>query len=109
MQRYPFTAAASARPTPVLPGGRLDDGAAGGKPAATLGLIDHRDADAVLDAPAGIDRLELDKHPRGHLFGEPMQLDQGSPTDRFEDVPGNPRLRLVERGRVRVEPFPRQK
>ena len=31
----------------------------GREPALPLGLLDHRDADAVLDAPARVDRLEL--------------------------------------------------
>ena len=58
----------------------------GPQPAPALGLLDHGHADAVLDAAAGIERLELDQHPRGHTLAQPMQRDQRRPTDRVEDA-----------------------
>ena len=45
----------------------LDDRAARPQPALPLGLFDHRHADAVLDAAAGIERLELDQDLRRHV------------------------------------------
>src|SRR5262249_31605491 len=43
-------------------GGGLDDGAAGAQQPAALGLGDHGDGDAVLDAAAWVERLHLDVH-----------------------------------------------
>ena len=61
MQRYPLTAAARARPTPVLPAVASMIVPPGCSQPAPLGLLDHGHADAVLDAAAGIERLELDQ------------------------------------------------
>ena len=51
----------------------LDDGAARPQPAAALGLGDHGQADAILDAAAGVERLELDVHPRLESFRQAPQ------------------------------------
>ena len=42
--------------------GRLDDGRAGGEDPFLLGILDHRQRDAVLDASAGIEELQFDKN-----------------------------------------------
>ncbi len=44
--------------------GRLDDRAAGRQQAAALGVLDHGDRDAVLDAAARVARLELGQQAR---------------------------------------------
>ena len=80
MQRYPFTAAAMATPIPKafsqciiivffgkvsinflteIPRSRLDDGVSRLEEAPLLGVLHGAEADAVLDAPAGVEKLAL--------------------------------------------------
>jgi len=63
-------------PDPGVARGRLDDRAAGGEPPLSLGFIDHGDADPVLDAPAGVERLDLDPDARRHPLGQAPERDQ---------------------------------
>ena len=79
-------------------GGGLDDRAARPQPAPPLGLVDHGHADAVLDAAARIERLELDQDPRRHTLAQPMQRDQRRSADRVEDGLADPcRRRAADR------------
>ncbi len=86
MQRYPFSAAATAMPTPVLPLVPFDDGPAGLQIAAPLGVLDDGESDAILDRPAwvGVFRLAVD---RGADAGaDPAEPDERRPADGIEDV-----------------------
>ena len=49
---------------PGVAAGRLHDDRVGTQPAVALGRLDHRDADAILDAPGRIERFELDENGR---------------------------------------------
>ena len=51
-----------------VPGRRLDDGGARLEAAVALGVLDHREGDAVLDAAARVQALELAEHG-GAAFG----------------------------------------
>ncbi len=64
MQPVALLAAARASPTPVLPGGRLDDRPARLELPVALGRLDHREADAVLDRAARVEVLELGEDAR---------------------------------------------
>ena len=86
MQRYPLTDAARASPTPVLPAVASMIVPPGCSQPAALGLFDHRHADAVLDAAAGIERLEFDQHLRRHVLAQPMQRYQWRPADRVQNT-----------------------
>jgi len=46
-------------------------------PAGLFRLLDHRDADAVVDAPARIDRFRLDQISSRHVYGELVEQNQG--------------------------------
>ena len=82
-----MTAATIARPMPVLPRGRLDDRAAGLELAAALGVLDHRQRDAVLDRAAGIGALRL--HPHfGAVAEQAVDADVRRVADGLEDVGG---------------------
>src|SRR5262249_14087293 len=64
---------------------RLDDRAARPQPAAPLGLGDHGDGNAILDAAAGVHRLDLDADRGLHAFDNAAQLDQRCASDRLKD------------------------
>jgi hypothetical protein len=66
--------------------GRLDDRAAGLQLAAPLGLLDHRQRDAVLDRAAGIGALGLD--PDLGVAEQAVHADMRRVADRLEDVGG---------------------
>ena len=72
--------------------GRLDDPrAAGLDQAFGLGCLDHRHADAILDAPAGIERLELGVQldtirRRRRVVEHPRKPDQRGAPDEFRNV-----------------------
>ena len=66
--------------------GRLDDRAAGLQLAALLGVLDHRQRDAVLDRGAGIGALGLDPHLG--VAEQAVDADVRRVADRFEDVGG---------------------
>jgi hypothetical protein len=51
----------------------LDDRAAWPQAAVTLGGLDHRQPDAILHAPTGVQRLHLGEQGRGHAGREALQ------------------------------------
>src|SRR4029079_13370657 len=52
-----------------------------------LGVVDHRDADAVLDRPAGIRALQLEPHLASReLRIKSVQANMRRVADRLEDV-----------------------
>ncbi len=68
-------------------GGRLDDGASGLEAALPLGSRDHRPADAILDAAAGIHVFQLGEDARALAGGiEAGQCHQGHLPDAGGDV-----------------------
>ena len=60
--------------------GGLDDGGAGAENSALLGIFDHRQGDAVLDASAGVERFNLERDARLLAF-EAADLQQRSVAD----------------------------
>src|SRR5262249_61788442 len=79
-------AGAARRPPPRLPPPRASAlGPARPAPPPPFGLLDHRHADAILDAPAGIERFHLRQDARGQPGSQALQPDQGGTTDRRED------------------------
>ena len=69
---------------------RLDDRAARAQEAGPLGRLDHRQADPVLDRPAGVERLELGEDERlllerSDAARDPADPDQRRPPDEVED------------------------
>ena len=87
MQRYPLSAAAMARATPVFPA-RLEL-------PRPLGRLDHREADPVLHRGAGVGVLRLPVDRRPHPAADAAEADEGGPPDGVEDgVVGLEMLRL---------------
>lgn len=83
---YPRTAATNASPMPVLPlvgstivPPRLEL-------ALPLGLVDHVQADPILDASAGIEGLHLGVNGCGAGFGQAIETDQRRAADQLRDV-----------------------
>ncbi len=66
-------------------GRRLDERVAGLDVAALLGLLDHRDADAVLDRAAGIREFELEEQAAGAGV-ELRDFEHRRAADHVEDV-----------------------
>lgn len=66
--------------------GRLDDRRPGPQDPAALGVLDQRDAEAVLDAPAGISHLQLRDYPTRKPAGEAFQLHHRGPADGRGEV-----------------------
>jgi hypothetical protein len=68
--------------------GRLDQGGAGLQPALRLELLDHRHADAVLDAAHRVEELELgdDLRLRLQLGRKPRQAHQRGVADGLEQA-----------------------
>ena len=67
--------------------GRLHDGRLVRRDeAGLLGGVDHREADAVLDAAAGVERLQLPDDRRAGALGEAAQLDQRRAADQGGDI-----------------------
>ena len=85
MHRYPLTDGRQGQTDPGITGRRLDDRPARLQPAPPLGLLDHGHADAVLDATARIERLELQENPGRHSHPQSSQRDQGRTADRRQD------------------------
>jgi hypothetical protein len=73
-------------PVAGVPRGRLDDRPARAQQAATLGVLDHRQADAILDAPARIERLHLGEDERAQPRGDLAQTHQRGVPHRVEDA-----------------------
>ncbi len=69
-----------------IAGGGFDDDAVGLEQTAPLGILDHRQADAVLDAAAGIGPLQL--HPDLDLVAgeQPVDANMGRVADGCQDV-----------------------
>jgi hypothetical protein len=65
ISRYPFTAATIASPIPVLPDVGSTITCARGDAARALGVLDHRQRDAVLDRAARVLRARASSRPRG--------------------------------------------
>src|SRR3546814_16203750 len=64
--------------------GRRDDGPAGLEFAGALGILDHREGDAVLDRSAGIGALRLDPDLGGSE--QAVDADVRRVADRLQDV-----------------------
>ena len=64
---------------------RLDDRAAGSQPAVALGGLDEPHRHAVLDRPAGVERLELRDDLRREPGADAAQAHQRGLTDGVED------------------------
>ena len=73
-------------PDPGVPRARLDDGRAGPKRATLLGIEDHRERRAVLDAPARCERLDLREHLGAALGHDAPQAHERGAADDAEDV-----------------------
>ena len=65
--------------------GRLDDRPAGLELPLALGLLDHREADPVLDGSAGVQVLELGEDPRVARRREPVEPDDRRAPDELEN------------------------
>ena len=97
-----------ARPTPVLPRGRLDDRAAGLELAGRLGGLDHPQGDAVLHRAAGVEVLDLGQHrARRCPRSTTLQLDQRGVADEVGDVLGVLHAPIVSDCRTRLSAGPR--
>jgi hypothetical protein len=68
-----------------VPARRLDDRPARGELPFALGLLDHPQADPVLDAAARVQELELGKQPRLDVAGNPLQAYEWSAADEIEN------------------------
>jgi hypothetical protein len=64
--------------------GRLDDRAARLELSLALGLLDHREADPVLDRAARVEELELGEDPRMARRREPFEPDDRRAADEVE-------------------------
>ena len=71
---------------PGIARGSFQDQAAGLQIAALLGFEDHLASRAVLHRLAGIHELGLAENGAAGLFGGPLQFDQRSVADCFDDV-----------------------
>ncbi len=71
---------------PGVARGSLDDRAAGLQQALSFGIVDHRDADAVLHRAARIHVIGLDVHFGGESGGQPVQAHQRRVSDGVENV-----------------------
>ena len=65
--------------------GRLDDRPAGLELPLALGLLDHREADPVLDRAARVEVLELGEDPGVARRGEPVEPHDRRAADEVED------------------------
>jgi hypothetical protein len=63
----------------------LDDRAAGLQLAFPFGLLDHREADPVLDRAAGIDVLQLGEESRLDACADRVETDDRRVADELED------------------------
>ena len=54
--------------------------------AGPLRLLDHAQGDAVLDAAAGVQLLELDQDGRAHAAGQGPEANQGRVAHQVEDA-----------------------
>ena len=66
--------------------GRLDDGHARLELAVALGGVDHRHADAVLDAVRRVVEFELRDDLRDSAFSYPVKADERGVADQFSSV-----------------------
>ncbi len=85
---------------PGVAGGWLDDRAARLEPPLALGLLDHADADPVLDRTARVEHLQLRRDRRADAVGHGVEPHQRRVAQRRDNVRPNVRCeRLL--GRVR--------
>ena len=70
-------------------GRRLDDGGAGLEHAALLGVLDHRERDAVLDAAAGVAALELGDDLGAALGHDAVEPHHRRVADEVENAGGD--------------------
>ncbi len=77
--------------------GRLDDRAARLELPLALGLLDHREADPVLDRAARVEELELGEDPRVARRREPLEPDDRRAADEVEEGRILPRHRRKPR------------
>ena len=91
-QVVPADSGDQGQPDPRIAARGLDDRRPGLNPSLALGLVQHVEADTVLDASARIGGFKLRIDRRRAFFGQPVQADHGRPADELGDV-------LVRRGR----------
>jgi hypothetical protein len=76
--------------------GRLDDGRLVGRDEPSLfGGVEHREPDAVFDAAAGVERLELADDGGAGALRDAAQLHERCAADEFGDVVGYLHSRLL--------------
>ena len=81
ISRYPLTRHPG-QGDPGVSGSRLDDRSAGADQAVGLGLLDHRQTDAVLHAGQGIACFQFRDQFAGQAFAETAQPHQRGTTDQ---------------------------
>jgi hypothetical protein len=82
-------------PDPGVAAGRLHDLHPGAQRTGRLGVLNHRGSDPVLDATAGVRRLQLGDQPGRHVLAEAVQLDEGGTPDQAEHVAGDVQGRVL--------------
>ncbi|MNS23716.1 hypothetical protein D3C72_555410 [compost metagenome] len=73
------------QPDARVAAGGLDDGGAGLDQPALLGLLQHVERGAVLDAAAGVQALGFEQHGAGDAFRDLVQLDERRVADAVQD------------------------
>jgi hypothetical protein len=68
-----------------VPGGGLDDGAAGLELPVALGFLDHLRRDAVLDGAAGVHVFQLHEDSGLDALGDVVELDERGVADEIQD------------------------
>ena len=74
------------KPVAGIAGGGLDDGASRAQQSTALRVLEHREPDAVLDAAARVELLELGQDQRPEPLGDLAQPDQRGVADQVEDA-----------------------
>ena len=77
-------------PDPRVAAGRLDDRRARLQQPAALGVVDHRERDPVLDAAAGIQRLDFRGHRRAAGLRHAREPHHRGAADQVEHRAGDP-------------------
>jgi len=75
--------------TGVTRGGFDENSFTGGDLTPCLGLGDHGEGDAVLDAVGGVGGFELGDDFGAAFGGDLVEFDEGCVTDEFEDAVGD--------------------
>ena len=65
---------------------RLDDDSFFFQNATSFGVLDHRHADAILDAAERIEKFALEQDGRARAGGDLVQFDERRAADGFDDV-----------------------